>query len=47
MLAHSVTVHAGSGSSVLAALPYVAGFLPYALGGTLLLAYADRWPPRP
>ncbi|MGN9789093.1 MFS transporter [Nonomuraea sp. ZG12] len=46
MLALSVTVYAGTGSSLLAALAYVAGFLPYALGGTLLLAYADRWPPR-
>ncbi|GAA1413125.1 MFS transporter [Catellatospora coxensis] len=47
MLALSVTVYAGTGSPLLAALAYVAGFLPYALGGTLLLAYADRWPPRP
>ncbi|MFB4284225.1 MFS transporter [Nonomuraea sp. MTCD27] len=46
MLALSVTVYAGTGSPLLAALAYVAGFLPYALGGTLLLAYADRWPPR-
>ncbi|GAA2591090.1 MFS transporter [Winogradskya consettensis] len=46
MLALSVTVYAGTGSSLLAALAYVAGFLPYALGGTFLLAYADRWPPR-
>ncbi|UBU17858.1 MFS transporter [Nonomuraea gerenzanensis] len=46
LLALSVTVYAGTGSSLLAALAYVAGFLPFALGGTLLLAYADRWPPR-
>ncbi|MEV4567961.1 MFS transporter [Nonomuraea sp. NPDC049419] len=46
MLALSVTVYAGTGSPLLAALAYVAGFLPYALGGTFLLAYADRWPPR-
>lgn len=46
MLALSVTVYAGTGSPLLAALAYVAGFLPYALGGTLLLAYVDRWPPR-
>ncbi|MGW8379794.1 MFS transporter [Streptomyces sp. ODS28] len=46
MLALSVTVYAGTGSPLVAALSYVAGFLPYALGGTLLLAYADRWPPR-
>ncbi|AQZ70303.1 MFS transporter [[Actinomadura] parvosata subsp. kistnae] len=46
MLALSVTVYAGTGSTLLGALAYVAGFLPHALGGTLLLAYADRWPPR-
>ncbi|SCK22609.1 MFS transporter [Streptomyces sp. WMMB 322] len=46
MLALSVSVYAGTGSPLLAALAYTAGFLPYALGGTLLLAYADRWPPR-
>ncbi|WP_345407112.1 hypothetical protein [Nonomuraea salmonea] len=33
MLALSVTVYAGTGSPLLAALAYVAGFLPYALGG--------------
>lgn len=46
MLALSVLVYAGTGSALLSALAYVSGFLPYALGGTLLLAYADRWPPR-
>ncbi|WP_346433800.1 MFS transporter [Nonomuraea composti] len=46
MLALSVTVYAGTGSPLLGALAYVTGFLPHALGGTLLLAYADRWPPR-
>jgi hypothetical protein len=45
-LALSVTVYAATGSSLLSALAYAAGFLPYALGGTLLLAFADRWPPR-
>ncbi len=46
MLALSVTVYAATGSSLLSALAYAAGFLPYALGGTLLLAFADRWRPR-
>ncbi|GAB4060101.1 hypothetical protein GCM10028775_74270 [Catellatospora paridis] len=46
MLALSVLVYAATGSALLSALAYVSGFLPYALGGTLLLAYADRWPPR-
>ncbi|WP_051753228.1 hypothetical protein [Streptosporangium amethystogenes] len=36
MLALSVTVYASTGSPLLAALAYAAGFLPYALGGTLL-----------
>jgi MFS family permease len=46
MLALSVLVYASTGSALLAALAYVAGFLPQALGGTVLLAVADRWPPR-
>lgn len=46
MLALSVTVFAATGSALMSALAYAAGFLPYALGGTLLLAFADRWPPR-
>ncbi|NED75017.1 MFS transporter [Streptomyces sp. SID9944] len=46
MLALSVTVYAATGSPLMSALAYAAGFLPYALGGTLLLALADRWPPR-
>ncbi|MCM1950759.1 MFS transporter [Streptomyces sp. G2] len=46
MLALSVTVYAATGSPLMSALAYAAGFLPYALGGTLLLAFADRWPPR-
>ncbi|MEV0146379.1 MULTISPECIES: MFS transporter [unclassified Nonomuraea] len=45
MLALSVTVYAATGSPLMSALAYAAGFLPYALGGTLL-ALADRWPPR-
>lgn len=46
MLALAVVVYAGTGSPLLAALAYVAGFLPQALGGTLLLSLADRWRPR-
>ncbi|MEU4221474.1 MFS transporter [Actinoplanes sp. NPDC026623] len=46
MLALSVLVYAGTGSPALAALAYAAGFLPQALGGTLLLSLADRWRPR-
>ncbi|GLY93427.1 MFS transporter [Actinoplanes sp. NBRC 103695] len=46
MLALAVLVYAGTGSPLLAALAYVAGFLPQALGGTLLLSLADRWRPR-
>ncbi|MEU8718589.1 MFS transporter [Streptomyces sp. NPDC048663] len=46
MLALSVTVYASTGSSLMSAVAYTAGFLPYAVGGMLLLAFADRWPPR-
>jgi MFS family permease len=46
MLALSVLVYASTGSPLLAALAYVSGFLPHALGGSLLLALADRWRPR-
>ncbi|WP_243744679.1 MFS transporter [Streptomyces hainanensis] len=46
MLALSVIVYAATGSPLMSALAYAAGFLPYALGGALLLAFADRWPPR-
>ncbi|MFF4653606.1 MFS transporter [Streptomyces sp. NPDC001380] len=46
MLALSVTVYAATGSPLVAALAYAAGFLPHALGGTLLLSFADRRPPR-
>lgn len=46
MLALSVTVYAATGSPLMSALAYAAGFLPYALGGALLLAFADRWRPR-
>ncbi|MDG4768387.1 MFS transporter [Solwaraspora sp. WMMD406] len=46
MLALSVLVFERTGSPLLAALAYVAGFLPSVLGGMFLLAYADRWRPR-
>jgi MFS family permease len=46
MLALSVLIYTSTGSPLLAALAYVAGFLPQALGGTALLAVADRWRPR-
>ena len=46
MLALSVLIYASTGSPLLAALAYVAGFLPQALGGGVLMAVADRWRPR-
>lgn len=46
MLALSVLVYDRTGSALLAAFAYVAGFLPHALGGVFLLALADRWRPR-
>jgi MFS family permease len=46
MLALSVLVYTSTGSPMLAALAYVSGFLPHALGGSFLLALADRWRPR-
>ncbi|MFG3712404.1 MFS transporter [Micromonospora sp. NPDC047730] len=46
MLALSVLVYERTGSGLLAALAYVTGFLPHALGGLFMLALADRWPPR-
>jgi MFS family permease len=46
MLALSVLIYTATGSALLAALAYVAGFLPQAFGGTVLLAIADRWRPR-
>ncbi|WP_229705741.1 MFS transporter [Micromonospora sonchi] len=46
MLALSVLVYERTGSGLLAALAYVTGFLPHALGGMFLLALADRWPAR-
>lgn len=47
IFALSVLIYQTTGSSLLAALGFVAGFLPYALGGMFLLALADRWRPRP
>lgn len=47
MLALSVLVFAHTDSPLMAALAYMAGMLPYLLGGTLLLALADRLPARP
>ncbi|GIG85285.1 MFS transporter [Plantactinospora endophytica] len=46
MLALAVLVYDRTGSPLLAALAYVVGFLPHAIGGVLLLALADRWRPR-
>lgn len=46
MLALSVLVYERTGSGLLAALAYVTGFLPHAIGGVFLLSLADRWPAR-
>jgi MFS family permease len=46
MLALAVLVYERSGSPLAAALAYTAGFLPYAVGGALLLSLADRMRPR-
>ncbi|WP_420035592.1 MFS transporter [Streptomyces sp. cg28] len=42
----SVLVYRLSGSPLLSALTFAVGFLPYAVGGTLLAGIADRWAPR-
>ncbi|MFE6895000.1 MFS transporter [Streptomyces sp. NPDC057694] len=42
----SVLVYRLSGSPLLSALTFALGFLPYAVGGTLLSGIADRWAPR-
>ncbi|MBO3746254.1 MFS transporter [Streptosporangiaceae bacterium NEAU-GS5] len=47
MLALSVLVYTATGSPALAAVAYMIGFVPHALGGTLLLSLADRLPSRP
>lgn len=46
MLALSVLVYAESGSPGLAAAAYMAGWLPYIVGGVFLLSLADRLPAR-
>ncbi|MCA2222820.1 MFS transporter [Nonomuraea aurantiaca] len=46
MLALSVLVYAETGSPGLSAAAYMAGWLPYILGGLFLLSLADRLPPR-
>ncbi|GAA3092561.1 MFS transporter [Streptosporangium carneum] len=46
MLALSALVYARTGSPGLSAAAYMLGFLPYAVGGTFLLAPADRMRPR-
>jgi MFS family permease len=47
IVALSVLIFAVTGSPLLAAVAYGAGFLPQAAGGTLLGALADRLRPRP
>ncbi|SNY48948.1 Predicted arabinose efflux permease, MFS family [Paractinoplanes atraurantiacus] len=46
MLALSALVYASTGSPLLAAIAYLGGFLPQALGALTLLSLADRLPPR-
>lgn len=46
MLALSVLVYERTGSPGLSAAAYMAGWLPYVLGGMFLLSLADRLPPR-
>ncbi|MEU8378021.1 MFS transporter [Streptosporangium sp. NPDC048865] len=46
MLALSALVYARTGSPGLSAAAYMAGFLPYIVGGTFLLSLADRIRPR-
>ncbi|GAA0474548.1 MFS transporter [Streptomyces sp. NPDC046215] len=45
-LALSVLVYQLTGSPLMSALAFALGFLPYAAGGTLLSAVADRYPAR-
>ncbi|WP_405978556.1 MFS transporter [Streptomyces sp. NBC_00158] len=42
----TVLVYRATGSPLLSALTFALGFLPYALGGTLLAPLADRYPAR-
>ncbi|MFI6596636.1 MFS transporter [Nonomuraea sp. NPDC050536] len=46
MLGLSALVYAHTGSPLLSAIAYLAGFLPHAVGGLSLLSFADRLPPR-
>ncbi|MFI7703524.1 MFS transporter [Nonomuraea sp. NPDC049480] len=46
MLALSVLVYARTGSPGLSAAAYMAGWLPFIVGGLFLLSLADRLPPR-
>ncbi|MEU7856697.1 MFS transporter [Nonomuraea sp. NPDC049141] len=46
MLALSVLVYTETGSPGLSAAAYMAGWLPYIVGGMFLLSLADRLPPR-
>jgi hypothetical protein len=46
MLALSALVYARTGSPLLAAVAYLGGFLPQALGALTLMSLADRLPPR-
>ncbi|MFF4623155.1 MFS transporter [Nonomuraea jabiensis] len=46
MLALSVLVYARTGSAGLSAAAYMAGWLPFIVGGLFLLSLADRLPPR-
>jgi MFS family permease len=46
LLALSALVYAYTGSPLLAAIAYLGGFLPQALGALTLLSLADRLPPR-
>ena len=46
IVALSLLVFARTGSALLGAVAFGVGFLPQAIGGTLLGSLADRWPPR-
>lgn len=45
-IALTVLVYRATGSPLMSALTFALGFLPYALGGTLLAGIADRFPAR-
>ncbi|MEV7725851.1 MFS transporter [Streptomyces sp. NPDC087917] len=45
-IALTVLVYRATGSPLMSALTFALGFLPYALGGTLLAPLADRFPAR-